>query len=514
MSLSKKIVKGLSWDFIGITTINIIAILTSIVFVRILNSEIYGVFVILLNFYQLLVLFTSFGLDTTLLKYYSEWKTSEQYNTIVKVINFIVKFRAVITLILGIIFLTSTGMITDFIIKKPIEPLLIKLIGIFFIVSSFQGIFQQILIAEFEQKYINTILVTFFLLRFIAGVIQITFFNGGIKELILIYILAQAGLVICMFIRMLHYYKLNKFKSDISKVTKEIDAKKISSFAFFAYLIIVLGYVFGKGMDIFLIGKLLEDTREVTYYALAHGFSYMIISFSSRAFSGGIPLSVVAKLYTDKDFNGLRTFFTGFFEALYFFIIPMAAGAWMLRFEIVNFLYGEGFEKVGAIIGIFLITMIFLKFSSITSTFIIAMGWEKKLVVSRLILGGVNFTLDILFIPKWGALGAVLASTIAGLSAGIYETILFFILLKPKFPFKFIFKTILATSIMCGAVYLITTFWLDSFNKINIFIIALIGSIIYFSLTYVLKPLSKEYLDIIKSRKMKIGKILKHLTKM
>ncbi len=508
MSLSRKIIKGLSWDFIGITVVNIIGILSSIVFVKLLNAEIYGIFIILMNFYQMLVLFTTFGLDTTLLKFYSEWKTKKQFFTINKIIEFTFKFRAGITLILGILLLLFSDFTGEFIIKKSVDPALIQLIGIFFIVSSFQGVFQQVLIAEYQQSYINIMLSILFSLRFIFGYIQLKFFQGGVYELILIYIIAELGLVIVYGINAFKIYRENKNRVNFKEQDEPLNVKYLFSFSFFAYIYIVLGYVLGKGMDIFLIGKLISDTKEATYYSLAHGISYMVISFSSRAFSGGIPLTVTTELYTKKDYNKLRTFFTGFFEALYFFIIPMAAGAWILRDGIVQILYGPGFEIVSLIMSIFLITMIFLKFSSITSTYIIAMGWEKKLVTSRLILGVTNFVLDILFIPKWGALGAVVASTIAGILSVTFETVLLVILLKPKFPFKFILKVVTAAGIMSGIVWFLNSVFSGISPLKTVLLLSLIGGIIYFFCSFMLKPLSKEYLEIIKTKNIRFTSIL------
>lgn len=510
MSLSKKVVKGLSWDFLGITFVNIIGILTSIIFVRILNAKIYGVFVILINFYQMMILFTSFGMDTTLLKFYSQWKADQRFRMITFVTNFILKFRVIISVILGVILFFFADYIGAFVIKKAIDPVLIRLIGIFFIITSFQGISQQILIAEYQQTFINIITMIFFLIRFLGGVMIIALFNGGLKEIIIIFTLAQAGILITFSFRAIQFYLKHKTNTTPREtLDKKFELKKLSKFAFFAYLYIALGYILGKGMDIFLIGKLISDTRQATYYALAHGFSYMVISFSARAFSGGIPLSLATELYTKNQFDKLRIFFRGFFEALYFFIIPMSVGAWIIRADVVKILYGEGFETVSIIIGIFLVTMIFLKFSSITSTFIIAMGWERKLVFSRLILGIINFVLDILFIPKWGALGAVIASTIAGFTAVTFETILLAILLKPKVPWKFIGKTILASAVMGGLVYIFRFYVFQSGKPIPILVVSVMGGMIYFSIALIFKPISKDYFDILGNKSSKLVKLLK-----
>jgi O-antigen/teichoic acid export membrane protein len=162
---------------------------------------------------------------------------------------------------------------------------------------------------------------------------------------------------------------------------------------------------------------------------------------------------------------------------------------------------------------IMFVSITITKIGGIPATLFIAMDKEKVMILSRTIFGISNIVLSIVLIPKYGAIGSVISSSVAGVSGIIYESVVLHKLLCPSYPIDFLWKIICASVIMGVIIYLLKPLLFALSDYIGLFLAILTGVIIYGFLVIKLKPISNEVIDLFSTTKIpfkdKVIKILR-----
>jgi O-antigen/teichoic acid export membrane protein len=175
---------------------------------------------------------------------------------------------------------------------------------------------------------------------------------------------------------------------------------------------------------------------------------------------------------------------------MYLTIIPIAIGGAIVGPDILVWLFGKEYEAAVPIFTLFLFTLIVIKYGGLTSTVMNAMGKERKIVVSRGMFGIANILLNLYFIPKHGALGAVMGTSIAYMIGIVYEAIVTHRLLKPKYPLAFTAKVFAASLLMGAVLYMLQP-------MLAWYLLLMLGTLIYFGMLSILKPISSDIVEVI-----------------
>ena len=113
-----------------------------------------------------------------------------------------------------------------------------------------------------------------------------------------------------------------------------------------------------------------------------------------------------------------------------------------------------------------------------------------------------NIILNALLIPKWGIIGAAIATAVSFLSEMLATIIVSSRYFRIDYSVKFILKSLAASSIMGLAVW-----WLNPMSIADIFLGAFIGVVIYFTILLVLRGFSRVeaefFIDFIPSTRLK-----------
>jgi O-antigen/teichoic acid export membrane protein len=292
------------------------------------------------------------------------------------------------------------------------------------------------------------------------------------------------------------------------KTESQINVSKVLKYSGNLYLFIIMQYLLAEQLDILMIGSW-WPTDEVAFYGIGYRFVYFSVSFFAMALAGGITLTYVSELYAKKDKQGLKDTYTIFFEYNYFFMIPISIGGLLLSNELITLLYGEEYSGAVPILSIFFISMLVMKLGGVTSTFLSAMDSERKLITSRGIFGITNLVLNLMLIPTYGAFGAVIGTSCAGIAGVAYESYLVHQLVGPEYPLKFLGK-IAAASFAMGAVIWLTGDIIFSFipSAIGVILLIVLGFAVFLGITIILKPISREVLEMIKDSKLPLKDLL------
>ena len=114
---------------------------------------------------------------------------------------------------------------------------------------------------------------------------------------------------------------------------------------------------------------------------------------------------------------------------------------------------------------------------------------DKLKTAAWIYFGGMIFNVitNLIFIPKYSYLGAAITTVFTELLVTILILILIYKTIHYFPSFKIILKTFLAGAIMGGFIYY--------FINWNLFILVIIGAIIYFGILYLIKGITKEELN-------------------
>ena len=115
------------------------------------------------------------------------------------------------------------------------------------------------------------------------------------------------------------------------------------------------------------------------------------------------------------------------------------------------------------------------------------LGRERLAFWMRLVGGGLNILLNLALIPRWGAAGALVATGLSNLLLWVIETIIVARHYHLKYPWVFVGKLLLASSVAAVAARLLPLGeWVGLAAGCTVF------GLLFLGLFYLLRPLSKQ----------------------
>jgi O-antigen/teichoic acid export membrane protein len=168
-------------------------------------------------------------------------------------------------------------------------------------------------------------------------------------------------------------------------------------------------------MDQLMLFQMRGD-EAVGYYSAAVGLSEAFIIFPSAFMTSVFPL--MSKYFNTSEQSLVETY-TLSFKYLMMLIIPVAMGTTILSESIISFFYGEKFVKSSPALAILIWSQIFAFYGFIHYQILISTNRQKIYLLFCSIGAISNIVLNYLLIPKYGIIGASIATLVSYiLSAG------------------------------------------------------------------------------------------------
>ena len=160
------------------------------------------------------------------------------------------------------------------------------------------------------------------------------------------------------------------------------------------------------------------------------------------AFSSAFNPHVI-KFFRDNDYKGLSYSASLTANWIASLTIPVLLILMVLNEDILNWISSESINDATFMLFLLPIPYIYSSFS-LAGNIVVMTGYSGYALMNSLLVGSINFGLNLLLIPEYGLIGAALASSIATLSITILENIEAKYLAKMNFVFKTIYKPHLA----------------------------------------------------------------------
>jgi O-antigen/teichoic acid export membrane protein len=132
-----------------------------------------------------------------------------------------------------------------------------------------------------------------------------------------------------------------------------------------------------------------------------------------------LPTAVVASLFPSivEARQGDTALFTRRLQRLYG---AMAAAGYAVAIPtcilapwLVRLLYGPGYDAAAPLLAVLVWSLLFTNLGVARGAFLTSMNWTKPYLLTVAVGGAINVALNLVLIPRWGAMGAVVASLVA-----------------------------------------------------------------------------------------------------
>lgn len=240
-----------------------------------------------------------------------------------------------------------------------------------------------------------------------------------------------------------------------------------------------------------------SPTVEVGYYDQSQKIVRILLTILTSL--GTVMMPRIASLISKNQHDIVKNTLKKSFTIISFLAIPIAFGIMGVSNRFIPMFFGYEYLSVIPLLKISSILVIIIGVGNVFGTqYMIAVGKNKEYTISVCVGAAVNFILNLILIPKFSALGAVIATVSAELSIALIQLwysreIVDTSWIKETYKYW-----------ISGIIMLIIVSFLGEGTYRNIFILArqiIIGPIVYFGILIILKDnMIRNSFNLLKSK--------------
>ena len=396
--LHNKLIKETLWSFATKSVTFILFFALNIYIARMLGVEKFGLWSFFFSFFTIVFLFSNFGINASTRKFVAQYNNTDKLKN---VLESSLKLRLFFSFIFSLALFISSTLLSNLIGHPEFKflfqysaPLIFLSTVIEYLKSVFMGLHR------IKYNFIINILEYGLKLLFVIILFQ---FSISLLNIINAYILATFLVVfICLSILYFQFYVKSQ-NSDSGDFIINIFKYSIP------LLFTSIGAIIALELDIIMLG-LLSSNYEVGIYAVAKSIATKIPHISLALAMGTMP--IFAKI-NDKNKNELKKKFLNILKINTGIILIIVCIILLFSNILIPLIYGVDYSSSVIplqILTIFLINRSYLIFLNF---FLDYQGLAKKRLYNSLLAMALNIILNLLLIPKYGAIGASVATSIA-----------------------------------------------------------------------------------------------------
>jgi O-antigen/teichoic acid export membrane protein len=489
MGVAGTIAKNTVFNFIATASDLLINFVVSIVLARILGAEQYGVYVFLMWFLSSATLIANLGLGNMAIRFIAEALGRQNRDEGTGIVQLQLTFRGLASLCVFVAILAFSGFWAKVFMSEN-NQIYFFIIAFAFLPNILNHGFISIFAGFQKYEYSAYLMLGSNPLR--AIVVSVLAGMGfGIEYLLIANIAAWAvGSIIGIFL----LRRLVPLKAIFSHLSINPTLKRSA----LKYAITVAGFL---GINYFIWGEaavlflgLYCPVEEVGFYTLATKLPLMIMMIVPSVF-GAVLLPAIAEQFGKGDMEKVKTIYLTSIRYLMIMALPLAAGGIVLAGPIVGLLYGADYVPV-----IILMQILFIPFVTrpLTQGAILTIqGINQPYFIFKVgvFLVCLNIGLNLWLIPRYGVLGAAIATSVPQLVSLPFYIRYIRNKIGASWPLIDTIKIALASAIMGLALFGLQT-PLDT--PLNLVVCIPLGIVIYIAAILALKVIRVQDLTILK----------------
>jgi len=405
MGVARTIAKNSIFNFINTLAGAVGSFVISIVLARYLGIEQYGLYALMMWFLALAALVLNLGMTEMMKRFVGEAVGQQNMNTVKGLVrlNLVIRGSAAL-LTSGLIIALSSFLARLF--NVPSDSTYFMLIAIYLLpyilVITLDGIF-----AAFQKyEYAAYVSLVTNLLRLVMVIILVT--SGyGVKEILIMYA-AVCALGIPMGLFFLR--RLVPFRDLLSPSLLEPQTRNSAlKYSMASIGIHGVDYFLWRQAEVMFLG-IYRPVQEVGFYTLAHKIPTMATRLIPYAF-GRVLLPTVAEQFGKGDMEKVKAIYVTSGRYLMMLSFPLAAGGISLAGPIINLLYGHDYAPAVVLMQIVFIPFALRGLIHSVSSIIYGLKEPGFILKTGVLLILLSIGLNLWLIPKYGAMGAVIATS-------------------------------------------------------------------------------------------------------
>jgi O-antigen/teichoic acid export membrane protein len=446
MEITEHIKSGMLWNAIGFILRFIIGLGSSIIFVRLLGQHNYGTVTFILTWFFFSTMIANLGLGTVITKCVAEQRARNTRSYLVSMLKKVTMIRLVVIAILGIGFYFSPQLASW--VGKPHIGRFLYYVPLMVITAYYYTTFNTLLTAYYEQKFINLTSILELLVK-LGFVVIAVYYGYIIVGFIAAIILSQifAG-------TMLAWRAYKQIFKKLTRTSLPFNFRSNIPLAYNSFLILMSRRLLGRESDIFLLGTLHHDIREVAVYAVIFGLPAMTFGIFNNIIGGGLGLTAFTELAKSAQIDKLRRNYSQILHFFFMFLFPTIIGGSLVGGDLAEIMYGHEYQGLNLPLAILFFAIGIGSINSITRNILYALDHDRNLRRCRFGFGLLNIIVNIIIIPKYGALGVAITTGAASICITITEVLLIHFTIRPNYPVKNCLRYLIIASIMGGVVYI------------------------------------------------------------
>lgn len=398
--ISKEIVKGSFWLYLGASATLFFTWLSTIVLARLLDKELWGIFASTIMITSFLSAFYDLGIGYSITHQLSKSNVNKKKR--MGIVEILIKYKIILTLIFtALIFLFSDFIAYSF--HSPSSGIYFKVSAVYFFLFNFSGTFDNVFNGLKWFKQSTLISGGHYLLRFVFPAVLV-YFGFGVSGALIGYIIAL------VLVTAAQYYLLRKFIFIKSNCQERISPLIV--YGFFMGISAMIGSIVGW-TDSIILGVLIGTTA-VGIYKIAFGttaaLATLIATFNRVIF----PIFTTAESGENRG-RHIISALNNVLKYGSFFIMPAMFGIILSSGGIIQVFFGTQYAESALPLAIMSYFLFDGFFTGAILTFFAAKGETAFIGTVSIITAIVNVLFNLILIPIFGIPGAASASVITRL---------------------------------------------------------------------------------------------------
>lgn len=440
-----QIQSGALWNTFGFLARFLLGFLSSILFVRWLGQTQYGVLTFILSVAFFLGIVVNLGMGTVMTQQVAQGRAEQKAIPLRSMLQKVTILRlGVIAILAGGLWLVDIGGLAE---QHEHWAHFWMFVPFLVLTTYFQGTVKTLLTAYYELKFINLAGILEMLIK-LSLVMLVLYWGYGLQGFIIALLLSQ---LINGFQLSFRFY--DKVLQKEKERTAPFQVIQHSRAAWNAFWVGISIRVLGRESDLFLLGILHSDIKQVAIYAVVYGVPKMVFDVFAHALSGGLGLTAFTELVKAQKLEELAQQYQQILHIYVVFLFPAVVGGMIVGNDLVEMFYGEDYANVQIPLSILFISLGISGLTPLTADLLFAFGKHRVLMRLRLFFGMLNILANILVIPHYGALGVAITTGLVCVALTLCELTLLHPLIHPRYPFQAALLSLIFAALMGLAIH-------------------------------------------------------------
>ncbi|MFH1760685.1 MAG: flippase [bacterium] len=484
---SQRVIKNIFFSLYNKCFGFILVFFTSVYVARTLGPEKLGIYSYVLWFVSIITTILGMGLMTALAKYISEFEGEKRRDLIEGIIAYVLRVEIVLSCIVSIPLFVFRNFIAD-LSFTPKEGIYF---GIVFL-GILPGMVSSVLCASVQGlqqfKYFTYFSLIISPLGVAAKILSL-YLGFGIFGLLVI----QFGfsLINVLFYLVVLQKRGIRVRIHGAAIDKKIK-KRITKFNLTTFGIVLFDFIIWDKSETFFLGRFCRSDQ-IAFYSLPFNIVKRFMYILPQIF-WEVLLPAMSDFHGKRDNYRLKRTYYLACRYIAFASWPVGVAGIVLAFPFLKYVYGTEFVGAENVLQILFLAAIIVSLDSPSGALLFAAERQAIIIKISTLLAIMNIIMDLILIPKFGAIGAAICNATVQILGSIIGLIYVYRVFGIVYPIKSVSK-IVFSSVFMGVVMFVV--FKAEPTLLGFFVSIITGIFIYLVSCVVMGSFEEEDLEIL-----------------